>query len=392
MLNLNPEQRFSIYYFALFASIGSVAPFFAVWLDSLGIDAETIGLIAAAPSLCMIFTTVFIGRWSDALNERRTAIIVCNALILALQILFFWPVNTWLILIVWTLSGILMFAMVPVTDAAAISITTIRNTDYARVRMFGSVGFIVAVATSGYLYEAVGILAFVPVLLAGNLLRLGFSTLLPDENSARQASTRGDPAVLQCKHSSLFSAGVLLTVVGSSLIQSSHAVVYTFGILLWSQQQISESTGSLLIAIGVVAEVVLMWRFRMVANRLSARGCLFIAAVCGILRWTILAMSPPVILIYVAQLLHGVTFGLTFLATALFISRRVGEVNAARGQGLSATVMTACMALTTYLAGHLFERLGLQLYWLMGGLCGAAILCLLLSYLTRLDQSEGPGR
>ena len=383
-MTLRPEWRFSVYYAALFASIGSIAPFFAVWLDSLGIDAHMIGIIAAAPSVVMIITTVPIGRWADSLRERRTAIITCNVLILAAQVMLFWPLDPLLILVVWTFTGMLMFAKVPVTDAAALSITHQRNSDFARVRVFGSLGFAVALAASGYVYEIIGMAAFVPILCLGNILRLWMSCLLP-EGGRRRAEKTGKQAVGDS--GSLYQTGVILTIVASAIIQSSHAVVYTFGILLWTQLQgLSETTGSLLIAIGVVAEVLLMWRFTSLTRNMSARGCLLIAAVCGLLRWAILAMSPPLWLLYTAQLMHAMTFGLTFLATASFIARRVGETNAARGQGLAAAITTASLALMTFWAGVLFDVAGIKLYWLMCGLCGLSVILLALSYLTSLDE------
>lgn len=385
-MNLSPEWRFSIYYAALFASIGSIGPFFAVWLNSQGVDAKMIGIIAAAPSIVMVLTTVPIGRWADSLRERRTAIIGCNLVILVAQLLLFWPLDPWVILAVWTFTGILMFAKIPVTDAAALSMTQQRDSDFARVRVFGSIGFAIALAISGFVYDIAGMVAFVPILCLGNLLRLWMSWRLPVGGSLRAAKQGIQPLV---DGKVLYQSGVLLTIAAASLIQASHAVVYTFGILLWTQQQgISETTGSLLIAIGVVAEVLLMWRFKSLTKNLSARGCLLIAAAFGLIRWAVLAMSPPLWLLYAAQLMHAMTFGLTFLATASFIARRVGEANAARGQGLSATVATALLAITTYVSGHFFDGMGLQLYWLMSVICGVSIVLLALSYLTRLDSID----
>ena len=159
----------------------------------------------------------------------------------------------------------------------------------------------------------------------------------------------------------------------------------TFGILLWTQHGFSETTASLLVGIGVAAEILLMWRFKSMTKRLSARSCLIIAAVCGIVRWSLLALAPPLWLMFVVQMLHAVTFGLTFLATASFIARRVGEDNAARGQALSATVMTALMAIMVYLSGYYFDLLQLQLYWIMAAMCVLSVVLVLLSYLTSLE-------
>ena len=385
-MGLTPEWRFSLYYAALFASIGSIGPFFAVWLDSQGIDAKTTGIIVAVPSIAMLFTTVRLGRWADEIGSRRTAIIVGNALVLIAQLVFFWPQGPWVILVIWTFSGIIMYAKVPITDAAALSLTEQRGSDFARVRVFGSIGFVVALTLSGLVYDRVGMLAFVPILLLGNILRLWLSIELPNvgrrKSSRENDETHHAPSV---NTSDLYQIGIVLTIVASGVIHASHAVFNTFGILLWTQHGFSETTASLLVGIGVVAEVLLMWRFKSLTRRLSARACLIIAAVCGIVRWSLLAMAPPLWLMFVVQILHGVTFGLTFLATASFIARRVGEDNAARGQALNATVMTALMAVMVYLSGHLFDMLQMQLYWIMAGMCALSVVLLLLSFRTSLE-------
>ena len=383
---LTPEWRFSFYYAALFASIGSIGPFFAVWLDSQGIDAKTIGIIVAAPSIAMLFTTVRLGRWADQLGSRRTAIIVGNALVLLAQLVFFWPQSPWVILVVWMFCGIIMYAKVPITDAAALSLTERRGTDFARLRVFGSIGFVIALILSGLVYDRLGMMAFVPILLLGNILRLWLSIELPISgrrhvtNEIRDAD---DGAGVQSRD--FYRLGIVLTIIASGVIHSSHAVFNTFGILLWTQHGFSESMASLLVGIGVVAEILLMWRFKSLTKNLSARSCLVIAAICGIVRWSLLAMAPPLWLMIVAQMLHAVTFGLTFLATASFIARRVGEDNAARGQALSATVMTALMAIMVYLSGHYFDLLQMQLYWIMAAMCVFSMVLVMLSFLTSLD-------
>jgi len=386
-MGLSPEWRFSWYYAALFASIGSVGPFFAVWLDSQGIDAQMIGLIVAVPSIAMMFTTVRIGRWADEIGERRSAIIIGNVLVLIAQLIFFWPLGPWVILVIWTFSGIIMFAKVPITDAAALSLTEQRNTDFARVRVFGSIGFVVALTLSGLVYDRLGMVAFVPILLLGNILRLWLSIELPIVGrNTSSAGDAGTAAITDDQQASLYQMGILLTIFASGLIHASHAVFNTFGILLWTQTGLSETTASLLVGIGVVAEILLMWRFKSLTKRLSARHCLIIAALCGIVRWVVLGLEPSLWLMFMVQILHGVTFGLTFLATASFISRRVGEANAARGQALSATVLTVLMAIMVYLSGRLFDVMQMQLYWIMAGLCVASIVLILASYASSLDQ------
>jgi PPP family 3-phenylpropionic acid transporter len=311
--------------------------------------------------------------------DKRDAIIRCNTVILAVHVLLFFSTDAWAVCIIWLIAGVAMHAKVPITDASALSITRYNGSDFARVRMFGSIGFIVAIGVAGYSYERWGIGVFVVGLLLANVLRLACACLLP-----RQPQSQKQPPDRSCDivaTDSLLLPGILLTLIAAALINASHAMVYTYGILLWTQQGLTESIASLAVAIGVVVEVALMWWFRSLTQHLSARLCLICASGCGILRWGLLAGGPSVWVIFAAQALHGITFGIMFLATAGFISRRVPEHMGARGQSLFATLSTACMAVATYVAGQLFETWAESIYWLMAGMCLLAMICIILSYL-----------
>ncbi len=387
MLILSSEQRFALYYAALFSSIGSIGPFMAVWLNHAGVSTSMIGVIMAAPSILMLFTTIKLGRWADSLVDRRSAIITGNWIILVVHLLLFVHTGWWLVLLVWSISGVIMYAKVPVTDAAALSLTHRNGSDFAQIRLWGSVGFIVAITLAGYVYERWGIALLLGFLLAGNLLRLSLAYCLPRfARPVSGATDQCDDAAFSASSDSLYQPGILLTLAGASLINASHAMFNTFGILNWTQQGLSEFVSSLAIATGVVSEICLMWRFRSLTHRFSARGCLLVAAGCGVLRWSVLASNPAVVWIFAAQLLHAVTFALMYLATASFIAKRVSEADAARGQSLSATMATACMAAGTFITGWQFEQWGASFYWVMAMICIAGAALLGASYLFALDD------
>lgn len=373
---LSHERRFSLFYASLFGSIGAIAPFAALWLSHAGIPAREIGIIVAAPSIVMLLTTLKLGKWADSLPNRRLAIVIGNWVILLINLLLFVYTNTWVVLFVWTIAGISMYAIVPITDAAALSLTQKRGSDFARIRVFGSIGFIGAITLAGYIYELAGIGSFLVVLLFFNIIRLVNAYLLP----SIQSESVDDNGKDANSSESLYQAGILFTLAGSALINASHAMVNTFGILHWTQQGLSESMASMAISIGVVAEVFLMWRFKSLTRRVSARHCLLFASGCAVLRWSVLASDPSVSVLFLVQILHGVTFGLMYLATANFIARRVTESAAASGQSLSAIISTGCMAIANFMAGWLFDLWDGDVYWIMAATCVVAAVFVLASY------------
>ena len=379
MIHVSAEQRFSLYYAVLFGSVGASLPFAALWMSHAGITPAMIGIIVALPSVAMLATTISIGRWADKLIDRRSAIITGNWLILAAHLVLFLSTGELFVLLVWLVAGVALAAKLPITDAAALSLARQRGSDYARVRMFGSIGFVLMLTLAGYAYEHLGIGVFVAGLFIANVLRLLAAYALPRKlRSVRPESQADDGA--EALTGSLYIPGILFTLLAGALINASHAMVYTYGILLWTQQGLSESLASLAIGIGVVVEVALMWWFKSLTRNVSARACLLIAATFGLVRWWVLASEPSWLMVFGAQALHGVSFGVTFLACAGFIARRVPEKDAARGQGLLATLSTACMAMATFVCGQFYDVLGSALYWMMGGLCLLAVGCVAMSY------------
>lgn len=378
MIPVSEMQRFSLFYSLLFGSIGAVMPFVAVWMDSVGIGTAMIGIVVGAPSLAMLLTTVALGRWADNLSDRRVAIIACNGVILTVQLVLFFTTDSQIVLLVWLIAGIALHAMIPITDAAALGLTRRLNGDFARVRAFGSVGFVVALTLAGFAYDFWSIDVFVVVLLLSNVLRLICSVFLPVMPRGKNVKeyTEKDK-----RHSrSLFIPGVILVLAAGALINASHAMVYTYGILLWTEQGMSEALAGMAFGIGVVVEIGLMWWFKSLTHNVSARMCLFIAAGCGIIRWSVLASGSSIVMIFFAQMLHGFTFGITFLACASFISRRVPEHAGAQGQSLLATLSTASLSMATFASGQLFDAWGSGVYWLMGGLCVMSFMLISASY------------
>lgn len=382
MSKLSGERSFALFYAALFGSMGATGPFLALWMQHIGIGTSMIGVIVAAPSVLMLFTTISLGRWADNLQDRRTALLAANWIILCVQIPLFLYTSPWFVLAVWSIAGIVKHAMIPATDAAALSLTEANGSDFARVRMWGSIAYIVTLTAAGLVYERTGISNLLAVLLTGNVISLLLAYTLPNLRPVIRQATNSQ----ESHGHSIYQAGILLTLVGSALINASHAMFNIFGILNMIQHGLSESIASFAVGVGVLAEVLLMWRFKHLSRAISARACLMTAAGCGAFRWIVMANEPSLAVLFSVQLLHGVTFGIMYLATASFIARRVPAGDAVRGQSLSATLATAGLATGTFFCGLMFDQWGESQYWIMALLCVAGAISLAFSYRCPLGE------
>lgn len=404
-----PEQRLTLYFMMMYGSVGLTGPFFSPWLHHLGVSAQLTGLIVAMPSAAMVVAAVYLGSISDRLSDWRVAIIAFDWLILLMFCWILFRQNVVDIIIVWTLTGLLIAVKVPVLDGATLSLTRKRGTHYSRIRALGSVGFVVALLSGGFIFDLAGLDWFVPVLVAGAFIRAVCSSALPrfrepptiptmrtSEKLAAPADNLSAPAGNMAMATASMTApslqgglkhtGFIMVIAGSALINGSHAFFGAFAMLHWIETGISTMVSSLLWCFAVVMEIALMWWFTDVARRLSSRHCMLAAGAVGIVRWSVSSVDPSVPVLFILQGLHALTFGLLFIATVTFIARRVDDSMAARAQSLYATFSTAALATAVLVSGALYDHAGALGYWLMAAMCAAGMLLVLSSYFTKLDD------
>jgi len=269
-------------------------------------------------------------------------------------------------------------------DAAALYSTQQTNSDYGRIRSFGSVGFIVGVLLAGWVFDLFGIEWFAAVLLLSAVIRVLGAHLLPsfssEKLSQKETVVRVSVSVL------LRNPGVFLVLTGSALINASHGFNNAFSVMHWTNVGISTGIASALWSVSVVAEVVLMWSFTSVAKKFSARKCLLIASAASILRWYIAGTDPGLAGLFLLQALHSITFGLTFLATVNFIAKRVQKDHAAQAQSVYAVLVTLFIALSIWMSGWLYEQIVGYSYWAMSILALLGGLAVVLSFRSELDD------
>jgi PPP family 3-phenylpropionic acid transporter len=178
---------------------------------------------------------------------------------------------------------------------------------------------------------------------------------------------RGSPALLRDR-------GFLAVLAASALIQGSHSTYYVFGSITWQLAGLGGLTIAVLWALGVVAEIVvfaLSPRFSIQPSTLMVIGGLGAVA-----RWLITAQEPPVAVLAVVQLAHGLSFGLTQLGTMGLMVRHVPMPVVTRAQGYLAACTGIVSSAASIASGMIYERYGQGAYYAMAAmaLSGAAIM------------------
>jgi PPP family 3-phenylpropionic acid transporter len=247
-------------------------------------------------------------------------------------------------------------SIMPLIEAVAVTGVKAGGLDYGRMRLWGSVSFVAATFSGGMVIERLGGGAGVWMILAGAVLTLVVSLLLPKPRFANGDAVTTSRLPAAAAAFDLLRRPVFLAFLfATGAIQGAHAAFYTFGALEWRSQGISATVVGLLWTVGVAAEIVLFAWSGWVMERVWATTLLILGALAAVVRWSVMSLDPPLALLFPLQALHGLTYGAAHLGAIHFIARAVPDASAGTAQALYATVAAGvAMGLSTLLAGHLY--------------------------------------
>ena len=132
--------------------------------------------------------------------------------------------------------------------------------------------------------------------------------------------------------------------------------------------------------VGVGAEIVFLWFMEPWRRRIGPERLVVLGGVGAVVRWTCMAASPPLWLLFALQSLHALSFTATFMGSLQLMERLAPARSATSAQTLNSVLSGGVLiGLATMAAGRLFDAIGPLTYLAMGliaaaGLVGA--LCL----------------
>jgi MFS transporter, PPP family, 3-phenylpropionic acid transporter len=358
--------RLATVYAALFLFNGIQMPYLPAWLAVRGLDASQIGIVLAVPMLARILAVPLATRLIDRHAEAETAAAAAATLSAAAYAVMGFAHGFAAILAVYAAISVLSSPVLPLTDSLGLRGLKARGLAYGPVRLWGSVAFIVANLAGGAVLGAWGAGVLVWALTAALVATAAAAWRLPRAVDDGGAGAR--PSI----GSGLWrSAAFVATVVGASLIQASHAVLYGFATLQWTSRGIGGTAIGLLWALGVVAEIVLFAASARIVARLGGANMILIGGLGAVVRWTAMGFDPPVLVLPVLQLLHALSFGATHLGAMDMLSQLAHRRSGATAQGDFAAVQGGTFAVAMGASGSLVAAFGSAAYFAMAAIAAA---------------------
>ena len=362
--------RFALRMWAFFAGYfvfsGVTQPFFPVWLQARGLSEVEIANCVALPAILRVLLTPAAGMFADRVPHRRVAAIAFTLPAVAIFLLAS-RAEGYVPLLVITGAAFTLWALaLPVAEALALTGVRRFGLDYGRMRLGGSVAFIVTNLGSGALLSFLDVGAIYWFMLATLAVATVVALALPVTPPAVRAL---DDRMRRPQHRNprklLAQPAFLALLCVGGLIQASHAVLYSFGSIHWQALGFNGFDIGIFWATGVACEIIVFSQSGAAIRIFGPLGILVLGGLAAILRWAVYATDPGFLGFAVLQALHGLTFGATYLGTQHAIARLIPEELTASAQGIYSMVAGLLLAAATFLAGPLYGTLGGRAYLVM---------------------------
>jgi len=323
-----PYIRLSAIYFAYFAFVGAFAPYFSLYLKAVGASAWEIGVLISIMQLTRVFAPNF-WAWVADHHGRRIALMRASLALAALSFCGIYAVRSfWGIFVVLALLAFFSSAANPLLEATTFSALRGRLERYGTIRLWGSVGFIIAVLAVGAALDRLGIENLLWMLLGVLAVTAGLTWLLPGGGEPRPTERERIWLVLRRPE-------VLTLLCACFLMSLSHGPLFTFLSIYLTDLAYSKTAIGVLWSLGVIAEIVVFLAAPRWMTRFDPRKILIVSFACAIARFLLIGWGASnVVLVAIAQILHAATFGSYHLAALAVVNAWFTGARQVRGQAL----------------------------------------------------------
>ena len=356
--------RLSLFNAVLFLGSGIQLPFLPLWLKDKALSEGEIALVVAMMMAVRILA-IPVGTFvADLTGSRRIIIIVSAFGTFAAYLLLHFMNGFVPILIVGMLAAAMLAPIAPLTEVLAIEGSAHFGIDYGRIRLWASLSFLAGSLIAGALLEVIPVHSVILLIAAAQGLGALVTLVLPHDGALRlgEQTPTSLPAVFAVALSSVF----VIFMAAASIGQSSHGLLYAFGSVYYDDLGFSKLTIGELWAVCVTFEILMFAFSGVFYKRFGSVTLIAIGTGCGILRWFVMGLEPPLAVMFVISALHAGSFGLTHLGTMHFIRENVPDNMRNSMQGLFSVLSSGIlMSATMWSSGTLYGLMGGKAYFVM---------------------------
>ena len=352
---------FVLNYFFLFATSAVTFPYLQLFLKARGFSASQVGVLQACSQIAGILGPLLIARMADKTGRFRLITLFSVSASIATWALlqFVAPPRLWGFAPFMLLLGICLNSLIPLLDGLASKQLADPARQYGRLRVIGSIGFIVAsfVLELGGLIDGRSSLSIFRAFAGAGVIYVVMVAFLPRAAARRVERERADG---QSLNGSFWIGIVVIFLAWLSLVS------YQSFFSLFAQAELGVASVSWLFAIAGLSEIPWIFFSGHLVRRFGLWSIFLFCLAVTVGRLVMYAFLHDTAAIVVAQLLHGVSFGLLHGAAIQFVNRKVPHARLGLGIALYLSLGVGLANFTgSLVGGFLIEWLGFRAMYLI---------------------------
>ena len=397
---MTPVPAIAVFWFLYLGGLGVIFPYHSLYFhENAALAGTQLGLVLAARPLVGMFAQPLWGQLADrtGLRSRILAMLAMGTAIAYLLL----PQAKGFPLLLAAMAFAALFSSAVMSMATSVSMAALGANATARfghIRVWGTVGFLVLVASFPWLLHRVqaarglvrtpggpsepGLELIFYVAALVSLLAAAVAWRLPRSGALITRSRRGDVRLL------LRHRPYRRLLYFAFLAHLCHqGAILLFPIFVRARGGSIDTVGLMWIPM-LLLEIPLIFLSGATLKRIGVRGLLAVGVLADGFRWTVCSLSHDLAILYVLQLLHGVVVAGLFIGAALYVESVVPERLRSTGQGMLGMIGMSCAGMfSSILAGWLLEHFGIDAPYRIAG-AGALLLGLALPLI--LPKPERP--
>ena len=321
--------NFALFFFAYYGYVGVFSPYASLYFADRGLSATQIGILMSLMQVMRIFGPNVWG-WVADQSRRRVLVLRLTSVAAALTFCGMFVGQSFMFFFALMVTvNLFTSAQGPISEALMLSSMRGDLTHYGRVRLWGSVGFIVLVTLSGYAldWQGIELMPWIALLMLVMVTSVTFS--LHEEPATQHAQPSNSVRELLSRKS------VLSFFASTFLMIAAHSSLYVYYSLYLSDMGYSKSVIGLMWSLGVIAEILFFFYQAPLFRRFGVRKLMLFSLAIAVIRFLMIGWgAQSLAILLVAQVLHAATFGVHHSASVATLQRWFAGPLQARGQAL----------------------------------------------------------
>lgn len=328
-----PYRRLAGFYFFYFAYLSAFGPFFSLYLKGVGLSAVEIGTVMALPQITRIVAPHLWGWLADSGGGRMRVVRItaCIAIVCWLG-MFASTAFLWICAVMLAMTFFFSAAL-PLLEVTTLGHLGDDTGRYGRVRLWGSVGYVVAVIAVGHALDFFPVQALLWIVLALIVGTFLCALLVPEVPAA--APHGDEPRIAEI----LKRPEVVALISACALMAMAHGPYYTFYSIHVVNHGYSKGITGWLWALGVVCEIGIFFWLPHLYRAFSLRVILIASFALAVVRFLMIGWAADnAAALILAQMLHAATFGSFHAAAIGMVHKLFRGRHQARGQAVYASL------------------------------------------------------